>query len=312
MFSFLGRESPSVQLYGKLPVAKDYLRLGCGEGPARELREWLDRAFGGSMDASSQLVLGEPLRYLGQSDREPLQGVLWPSSDAGGLRLFPFTLCVSRKRKVLTQDLEDGLGQAEGVWRQLTSLREECLTASDGQELLARLRGRELELAEAERVAGESADLDAWVAALWPEDGLDGLFELFAEVQALARSGHAAPFRVPLVRGLPLRDQVLGWVSAFRALGALDGELPSLFFSMRSLGASGGLASLVLARRPLTEDQAVWLLPVREDLELGPADFLPAFVEEEPAVSSPPEGETPLRESLRAALDSFRSRSGDA
>jgi hypothetical protein len=309
MFSFLGRENPPVQLYGKLPIAKDYLRLGCGEGSARDLREWLDRAFGGSMDASQQLVLSEPLRFLGQSDKDPLQGVLWPSSDAGGLRRFPFTLCVARKRKALANDLEEGLGQAEGVWRKLAHLREECLAAADGQGLLGSLRGRELELTESERVESVSTDLDAWVAALWPEDGLDGLHEMMGSIRTQARSGHAAPYRVPLVRGLPLRDQVLGWVGVFRALGALNGELPSLFFSMRSLGASGDLASLVVARSPLTEDQAVWLLPPG-GVDLGPADFLPAFAETEPEVSSPPEGETPLRDALRTVLDSFLSQGG--
>ena len=32
MFSFLRKESVALQLYGKLPLAKDYLRIGCGQG----------------------------------------------------------------------------------------------------------------------------------------------------------------------------------------------------------------------------------------------------------------------------------------
>jgi hypothetical protein len=95
-FNFLGRgnENAALQLYGKLPLAKDYLRIGCGDGAGRDLREWLDRTFGTGRD---QLVLHEPLRFIGQGEKEPLQGILWPSSDAGGLRLFPFTLFVERR-----------------------------------------------------------------------------------------------------------------------------------------------------------------------------------------------------------------------
>ncbi len=311
-FSFLGRgqESPALQLYGKLPVAKDYLRIGCGDGSGRDLREWLDRAFGTVREAAQQPVLNEPLRFLGLDPKEPLQGYLWPSSDAGGLRSFPFTLFVERRRRSLAADFDAGLAEAEGVWRMLAEMRERCLEFSDGRELLEEHRGRELEIGPDDRVESEPADFDAWVGALWPAEGLDGLFEVFEKVGALARERYAGPYRMPLVRELSLRDQVIGWTSLLTALGALpEDELPTLFFPPRSLAPPPDAASVVVSRRPLADDQVAWLTATGEDA-LGSADFTRGHDGAPPGVSSPTQGGSRLREALKGALVSFGSRKG--
>lgn len=310
-FSFLGlgHESPALQLYGKLPVAKDYLRIGCGEGSARDLREWLDRTFGATRGADDELELAEPLRFLGQGTKDPLQGCLWPSADAGEQRKFPFTVLVERRAKSLLADLERGnLAQAEGLWRELAETRERCLAAQDGQQLLAAQRGREMELASIEEAAGAAADFDAWVAALWPEEQ-DGLSELFQRLQALVRDRYAGPFRLPLVRDLPLRDQVIAWTRVLRALGALAGdELPTLFFPAPQLVTSSLSASLVISARPLGDDAVVWLTTAGGDRSLGPADFSQRHDARLPSGSSPPEAAIWLCASLPQALASFRAR----
>ena len=40
-FDRFRRESPQLQLYGKLPLAKDYLRVGASKGAGLDLRDWL-------------------------------------------------------------------------------------------------------------------------------------------------------------------------------------------------------------------------------------------------------------------------------
>lgn len=298
-----GHESPPLQLYGKLPLAKDYLRVGCGEGSGRELREWLDRTFG---TGRGELVLQEPLRFVGQGTKEPLQGYLWPSSDAGGLRRFPITLFVERRRKALLADLGRGLAEAEGVWRLLAEARERCLAFEDGRELLDDHRGRELEIGADLAVADEHADLDAWTAALWGAAGLEGLRATLARIAALVRERYHGPYRMPLVRELPLRDQVLAWTHVLSALAALPAdEIPTLFFPPRSLAAPSGVGSVVISRVPIGDERVSWLTAAPGDPACGAADF--AAEHGEPASNGGGEGERALRESLRDVLAPFGS-----
>jgi hypothetical protein len=305
-FLGLGRESPQLELYGKLPIAKDYLRIGCGDGAGRELREWLDRTFGTVRSSSEQIVLDEPLRFLGQSTDEPLLGCLWPSSDAGGLRVFPFTLFVRRRRKTLGADIEDGLVVAEGVWRWLAETRERCLAYADGERMLVANRGRELALGSIGKVEGAHADFDPWIAALWPSEGRNGLLSVFERLLELGRDGYRGPYRLPLARELPLRDQVLGWCSALEGLRALSkGEVPTLFFPPRSLVPTSAPASLVVSRGPLVDNQVSWLTAWSR-MELGPADFS-GHLDRAVGGTTPSEGRSSLRESIRSALAAFGS-----
>jgi len=304
-FSFLGQgqETPPLQLYGKLPVAKDYLRIGCGDGAGRELREWLDRTFGTVRDASAALTLAGPLRFIGQGDRSPLQGYLWPSADAGERRSFPFTVFIERRRKALLADLDQGnLAEAEGVWRVLAEARDSGLGSADGQALLDEFRGRDVDVQDIEEVVGAPADLDSWVAAIWGADGRDELMALFERVGQLARDAHAGPYRLPLVCGLPLRDQVIAWTHLLRELGALAlDEVPTLFFPPRALVPSSEPACLVVSRRPLRDDEVTWLTATPEE-DLGPADFAAGIGGADPDDGPGPDGDVWLRESLLAAV----------
>ena len=314
--SFLLRqESASLQLYGKLPVAKDYLRIGCGDGAGRALREWLDSTFGTVRDASEALILSEPLRFLGLSEKEPLQGCLWPSSDEGGHRKFPFAVFVARKRKALANDIAEGnLGQAEGVWRLLSETHERCLAAEDGRALLDEHRGKDVDVTGAEQVPGVPADFDTWVAILWPDEGLAGLKSLLEEVAALAGQRHDGPYRLPLARALPLRDQVIAWIDFLREIGALHREdVPTVFFPNRTLVPSHEPAQMVVLGRELRNDEVTWLTASGEEA-LGTGDFAtgkegadPGDLEEGDDEVSSDDGEDWLRKALGSAWKAFRA-----
>jgi hypothetical protein len=305
MMSFfgVGRENPSLQLYGKLPVAKDFLRIGCAEGSGRDLRDWLDRTFGTIRQPSEALVLSEALCFLGQGGKEPLQGCLWPSSDEGELRRFPFTLFVARKLKALASDFESGLREAEGVWRVLAEAREQCLATTDGHHALSEQRGRQIDVGSTERVESPAADFDTWVATLWPEDGLEGLFALVEILRDLGGGGYEGPYRMPLVCDLPLRDQVMAWKALLQVLGALPPDgLPTSFFPLRALVPLSTLSSVLLSRRPLSDDQVRWLIEPVGGGSLGPGDLSLRRDEVPEHLSSPPDARVRLRDSLRAAL----------
>lgn len=305
-FSFLGmgQESPPLQIYGKLPIAKDYLRIACGDGAGRDLREWLDRTFGTTRDESDELVLGEPLRFFGMDEKEPLQGCLWPSSDAGEHRRFPFTVFVGRRRKALLADLDEGnLSQAESVWRVLSEKRVRCTAATDGQAMLDEQRGQDIEVDAVEDVSVAAADFDSWIAALWGDEGLDGLNELLERVRALGRERHGGPVRLPLARALPIRDQVIGWVFVLRAVGVLEeGEIPTLFFPPRAIVRSYEPAQLVVCSRALRDDEVRWIT-AGPDEDLGPADLAAGFRSDD-SDEPPPDCDVWLREPLMEALGS--------
>jgi hypothetical protein len=312
MFSFFGRERPQLQLYGKLPLAKDYLRVGCGDGSSRKLREWLDQAFGSARDVASQPVLGEPLRFLGQASDEPLQGCLWPSSDEGGKRTFPFALCVERKRRALLADLDEGLPHAEGIWRELETLREGAELAGDGARFLDAFRGRELDLQSIEPRTPGRANWGDWLDALWPVEREAGLSRALEQIRDLARASLGGPWRLPLARALPLRDQVLAWLFALTELGALPkGSVPTLFLPSGAglLGVSTREpAFAVFAADPVSSEQVGWLLPANPDTVLGARDLSRGIMASEREPDADGERAPPLKDSLRAMLASVRAR----
>jgi len=279
-FSLFGKsaETPTLQLYGKLPIAKDYLRIACAEGAALELRSWLDQTFGAVRENEKRLRLHEPLRFvLGGKEHgsaEPLQGILWPSSDAGGHRAFPFALCVTRRSKRFAEDMESGLAQGEGLWRSLAEVYNECQAAPDGRDLLQTQRGRDVPVESDGLESVNTADVDAWIETLWPEAGVSGVRQILREIQALAKSGEPGPFRLPLVRVLPVRDQVLAWRGILIRLGALpDGDPGICFFPGAALIPSLDPACLVIGAGPLTDKWAQWLTEDFGPAALGPADF---------------------------------------
>ena len=259
---FRRTETAPVALYGKLPIAKDYLRLGFGRGGALAFREWLDRAFSGQGEPP---VLAEPMEFVaGASWDTGLVGVALPSSDQGGLRKFPFVLAIERKPKAIARDVKDGLAQARTVHDALRGLLGTVQAATDARSLLDALRARTIDVGDEDGPAEESEpaiELDAWLAALWPESAREGLDETLATVGRLVASGYPGPLRLPLVPDLPVRPQVRAWVSVLERFGALEpgSEAPSIFYPAGWGKSAGGWASCVVFRGSARPDFAHWL-----------------------------------------------------
>lgn len=210
-----GPERPPLQAYGKLPLAKDYLRVAASEGSARRLRDWLDRGFGGAGPAGGP---EGPQRFLIGGD-EPLQGLLWPSHDAGGLRRFPFALFVARRARTLRGELERRAAACVAWWERLEQIHGGAGSFTDEAQLLAAWRALRVEAAEpAANVAagGEPARLDA----IGP--GLEGAGLADALASASRAAARREPWRLPLAADQPLTEQSLAWLALLAARGLLD------------------------------------------------------------------------------------------
>lgn len=309
MFGFRRRECPSIQLYGKLPLAKDYLRLGFGEGAGIALRDWLDATFSGGREAAP--VLNWPARFLlGDAWGGCMQGLMWPSSDAGGLRPFPFLLAVERQRRNVVEDLARALAGTGAVWRELATRQQQCSTCPDGKSLLAALRGVDVRVDELPALPAAAVDLEAWLLALWPESGRAGLE---ADLERLAAVAVGEPVRLPLAAGGSQRQQVLAWLEILARLGMVDPRAcPTTFFpAVDSVGAPGDPAPafVTIFRSAARRGDGSWLGAVADD-PLGAGDLMAG----RPAVglsgAAAAEGAPPLATSLRATVTNYLRRRG--
>lgn len=227
MFGFRRRETPPLQIYGKLPLAKDYLRLGFGEDVGITARDWVDAVFSGGGGRRAPKTAW-PLRFLiGEAWQGSMQGLMFPSSDAGGLRPFPFLLAVARQERALVDDLEGGMPIAGSIWQLLHDRWQAVSSFQDGRGLLAAWRGNEIDVAGAAASPPAAVALDAWLAALWPGAGRAGLE---ADLDRLARLPADEPVRLPLAWGGSVRQQVVAWLELLGRLGLSGGRsVPTMF-----------------------------------------------------------------------------------
>jgi hypothetical protein len=267
---FLRKETPSLQLYGKLTLAKDYLRIRCAEGEAKHLRAWLDESFSTSADEGGQPEPAGPMRFV-LDGKVPVQGSFWPSSDAGGLRRFPIVFLVERKRRPFLEDFGVGWAKAAAAWTSLEALYAGHSRFEDGQSFLAAMRREELAFKDLvpEDVA---VDAVAWSRALWPEEGARALIPLFDRLRQLRSEGGREPIRLPLVANLSPAVQVNGWWQILVEAGLLSSdELPRVFFTQLRNDADEP-AFATFFRAPLRTTDTAWIGRVSDE-PLGATDL---------------------------------------
>ncbi|MFT5155411.1 MAG: hypothetical protein ACI841_005424, partial [Planctomycetota bacterium] len=304
MFSFLRKETLSLQLYGKLPLAKDYLRIGSGDGAGRHLREWLDQSFSGAAGTAAP-ALPFAMRFMLDAGASPLMGCLWPSSDSGGLRPFPFSVFLERKRKPLVADVESGLEHAEGVWRRIDSTHNSHRNAPDGQSYLGAMRAQTLDLETIDSEHSSSMDFSPWLEALFGSDGKDGLERVFAGLQMLVPSSPRGPLRLPLVSNMSPIPQVVAWWNVAVQIGLFpSNQVPSVFFPHQMVDEEEPAFVLFFPRMIQTGDVR-WLSSARSGSACGPGDFAAGEEARLSTGQASSEGAAPLTDSLRGALLSF-------
>ena len=338
MFGFRSRETPTLQVYGKLPLAKDYLRLGFGEAPGLAVRDWIDATFSGGGGRKAPR-LAFPLRFLvGEAWGGCLQGVMVPSSDAGGLRVFPFVLGVDRQRRAMLDDVGNGLLTAGAVWRDLLQRWEQTQKHQDARGLLSAWRGATLDIAGLVRSGPGTVAFEAWLTALWPAAGRDGLEQ---DLDRIARVPADAPLRLPLAWGGSQRQQVAAWWEILGRLQLLPArESPTMFLPAAhtppvvevaadpgegvdadaTASGAGPAASqvaveppasafLTVFRSPMRVEHGSWLTPSADPL--GDGDLVGGRPHASLPAAPVPEGTPPLAASVRASVTNYlRHRGG--
>ncbi|HVR11184.1 MAG TPA: TagF domain-containing protein [Thermoanaerobaculia bacterium] len=256
----------SFSAYGKLPVYKDFLRLGMSGGEAQAFRQWLDRGFSRFWEADEVCSAHHPIAghgfVLGWSGAPGrLAGCLWGSHDQGELRRFPFALFVALPRgvgplaelHVLAQLMPAaaalrlqvaGAAGAEEFYRQVRAATLTLRVESQG-ELLEQLR----------REAGEIT-VGSFAASLFggPEDEAaarkgSALLAFLGRVRA--RAGAAAPpfaCRLPVSPLLPALRQAEIWgVALGHGSAPLNCLLPVALAAREDDGVAAGVTAGVTA-----------------------------------------------------------------
>lgn len=328
MFGFRKTETPPVQLYGKLPLAKDYMRIGLSEDGGVALRDWLDASYSGAVrDRSGQLA--GPMRFLaGDAWDTCMHGVIEPSSDAGGHRLFPFTMCVERKRKAVLEDLQNGMTQAGSVWHALAEMRQRADGHTDGRSLLAAHRSVELDFEKLRPVDQAGVDADAWLDGVWPERGREGFAADLDQLMTLDPNGRE-PIRLPLMSGCSQRQQVSAWLELLGRIGLIEERtcptffMPAEFVPVTSFGLDGDYKSideneqtatatpaLTLFRAPPNPSHSRWLAAADPNESLGESDFVGGRAPLKSFTGQTREDPAPLTASVRSTVSACLSRAG--
>tara|TARA_R110002126_G_scaffold6119_3_gene32191 strand:- start:13996 stop:14922 length:927 start_codon:yes stop_codon:yes gene_type:complete len=308
MFSAFKKERPTLQLYGKLPLAKDYLRVGAGKGNGQVLRDWMDQAYSTNADRGELPAFPWPVRFLiGIPGADPIQGVGWSSTDAGGHRPFPFAIFVERKKKALLAECRAGFESNAPVWTELEEKRGIIENVDNGEEFLVRMRGREIEVDLTPR-PDPALDLGAWTSALWPEEGQNGLVNVLSDVARETTGSVRSPIRLPLATGMPAEPQVHAWWRALVALKALGDDVPTVFFPAGQ--PTGDEPSHVtFFRQAMRPGDAHWVSSSRRHHGLGPTDHGPAQPLQAEGNVTRSESASTLADSMKGALATARARS---
>lgn len=210
----------TLSAYGKLPAARDFVWHNCPDGSRRAFRAWLDSAgpLLSAIPGWSRLLF----KFRPMPGEAPLLGVVWPSSDAGGLRPFPFALFSEGDRRIWQgASLERELGPA---WQ---ACEQACLglrSKRDEPEMARLLE----ELDSGQDAAGPAvlsepdARLSEWVTDVYGKDTEHFVLGLWRWRQ-LIEQGRAdsskTAFLLPLSRRFALSAQVGSWTHVCQAAG---------------------------------------------------------------------------------------------
>lgn len=314
MLSRFRKESAPIELYGKLPIAKDYLRIGGGKGAGLALRDWLDQGFSSRAERDDRPSVAWPAGFMvGGYSGDPIMGTIWPSSDSGGLRPFPFASFTARRRRMLGTEWSTGPGQLAPIWERLAGIYTAHRSYRDGQTFLMAMRGQTLDMEGLMAAPEGRLDFDAWVEALWPETGVEGLVDTLASVGRAHAAGKKEPIRLPLVSNAPTAVQTHAWAHALCELGVIArGDVPTVFFPLMEPEAIGeqpaAPAFAVFFVTLLRPEHAAWIGP--PTTRLGENDHGPETPRVITASRPLSEATPPLTESLRGPLVSARARIG--
>lgn len=251
-----------VSAYGKLPLYKDFLRLGPASREARALRQWLDRGISHYW-AEREETREHPIGLHGfllsfPGSRRQLLGSLWGSHDEGELRRFPFALFVALPRDRGRFPRLSSLAVLDQVLGKAAEMRQELATASDVDYFYRRFRGATWDLVRErddelrDRLIRETAEVTEGelAAAFYGEAGIEEWTALRVYLRRRLGSDSRMPFaaRLPSSPLLPLATQVAFWCALLNAWGDKQRAPCNLLFALDQ--ERSGIALIARELRP--------------------------------------------------------------
>jgi type VI secretion system ImpM family protein len=293
-------ESWPLFAFGKLPVYKDFISAGLTDDVSREFRDWLSDGFSKVWSArddcrSAEIPLHAFLLRLPAS-RKMAAGVLWGSTDQGGLRKFPFalfTILPAGKAAAAVLTALDYLPVFESRAREI---RRKYDAGGSLADVYQELRGARIDvpLRTPEQVRSRLAEALAsrrvgpLARALFERDAESRWSALLSGLDAAARhpAAGAAAFRVPLAEETSPLDQLKLWTARL-GKASQAGQAPAGVLYRTGGSAPRGVVFFRDAR-------------VEDILLLHPEAIPTDFVEEipPPAASRPPAEALPPAETV--------------
>jgi type VI secretion system ImpM family protein len=294
-----------LQAYGKLPIYKDFISIGLTDPGAREFRQWLDRGFSYRWAENEQYRDTEipPHGFLLRlpESRSCVAGVLWGSSDEGGLRRFPFTVFVSFPAAQPAADPLAALHYLAAIERRCDEVRDGYAAGAVLSDFYKAYRGAEFECAlKTREQAGK--ELKSAIADFPVSEFAESLFGARAATRwpaFLAALGEAAgqangpgAIRLPISGLLPRSREIALWL---RWLERLDAKPRRPVTGVLYTGGRGP-GRAVLFSRDLAPEDFLLLHPTHRGdaqvLEVGGSEETPPVAEaSSPAEASPDRSE---------------------
>ncbi len=284
-------ESWPLFAFGKLPVYKDFISAGLTDDASREFRDWLSNGFSRHWSVrddcrSTEIPLHAFLLGLPES-RKLAAGVLWGSTDQGGLRRFPFALFTILPAGKAAASVLAALDYLPVFESRARAIRRKYDASGSLAEVYQELRGarieipvrplRQIRLRLAESLS--RARVGALASALFEEDAATRWAALLSGVDAAARrpASGAAAYRVPLAEGMVPLDQLKLWAVRLLEASAAGTAPTGILYR-----AGGEAPRGVMFFRDARAEDILLLHP-----EAIPTDFVEEIPATEPLKSEP-------------------------
>lgn len=221
-------ENLELRAYGKLPIYKDYILLGCEPEPATEFKRWLDVAFGLRIaslgDKNIRPESPKRLLWMLPETGQAAVASLWPSSDEGGLRKFPFSFFATVPKSALgAASIAERLPHLLGVWQALEAQYGQSNSASDIGEFYEQFSERSMQSIAIDTTGDSSTSLEQWFQAFGASDSgefagqlTENVSELIASGREYGSGGASLAVRLPLAPGIAQSFQVEMWMAVFQ------------------------------------------------------------------------------------------------
>ncbi|MEQ8768295.1 MAG: hypothetical protein RL885_30610 [Planctomycetota bacterium] len=262
-------EKLTLAAYGKLPLSKEFLRVGCvGAGPVA-FKDWVDVGFSSTAEVHRDAPPDWYRRvlFLEPEGREAVVASIRDSSDEGGERRFPFAVFVTLKSRPLRSLAVGGLAFAlEPFWEMLEDRNRDLASASDLSSLHRELSATvkvSWDSRSAERqytFSARSCPFLRWAVGL-PGNSLASATTLLWRVRNLFRRlrmiqdpSQSLAVRVPTSESVSLLVQTDLWLNLVARHLGVSQRLPFLALTPGEM-ENGSLA--IISRPLLEKDFAV-------------------------------------------------------